>query len=238
MDHGFDDAVAGLLSPPIGDRAGPLRCADLFSGIGGFHIAAFNLGMEVVFACDIDPEARRAYQANFGLEPEGDIVELGMQDIPEHDLLFAGFPCQPFSIIGQKKGFNDPRGEMFFETLRILRVKRPRGVILENVKQLATLDKGRIVRRILDDMEALGYAVDFRILNAMDFGLPQKRERTIIVGTQYQFSEFPVAGRACTYAAPRRPVGDKSRSQVQRYPVHPSQASTKAQGQHIPSHLA
>ena len=191
MGTKFDDAVTGLLSPQPEDRAGPLRCADLFSGIGGFHLAAYNLGLEVVFACDIDEEARKAYRTNFGLEPAGNITSVGMKDIPDHDLLFAGFPCQPFSIIGQKKGFSDPRGELFFEALRIMRVKRPRGVVLENVKQLATLDKGRILQRIVDDMEAIGYAVECKVLNALDFGLPQKRERAIIVGTQYQFDSFP-----------------------------------------------
>ncbi|MDE0198347.1 MAG: DNA (cytosine-5-)-methyltransferase [Caldilineaceae bacterium] len=191
MGSTFEDAVMGLLSPQPEDRAGPLRCADLFSGIGGFHLAATNLGLDVVFACDIDAEARRAYIANFGLEPAGNIMSVRMQDIPAHDLLFAGFPCQPFSIIGQKRGFSDPRGELFFEALRVMRVKRPSGVVLENVKQLATMDKGRILQRIVDDMEAIGYAVDAKVLNAIDFGLPQKRERAIIVGTQYQFDSFP-----------------------------------------------
>lgn len=191
MHDKFDEAVTALLFSPTGNRGSPIRCVDLFSGIGGFHLAAANLGLEVVFACDIDEEARRAYQANFGLEPAGNIMSVRMHDIPEHDLLFAGFPCQPFSIIGQKRGFSDPRGELFFEAARVMRVKRPAGVVLENVKQLATLDKGRVLQRILDDMEAIGYAVDCKVLNALDFGLPQKRERAIIVGTQYQFDSFP-----------------------------------------------
>jgi DNA (cytosine-5)-methyltransferase 1 len=186
----FDEMVNSLLAPPVPVTEGPLRCIDLFCGIGGFHQAAHNLGLRVVFACDIDEEARRAYQANFGLHPSGDITNLSADEIPEHDLLFAGFPCQPFSIIGRQEGFTDPRGTLFFEILRILRAKRPQGVVLENVKQLATADKGRVLARIVEELERLGYTVDYRVLNALDFGLPQKRERTIIVATQYR-ARFP-----------------------------------------------
>ena len=167
------------------------RCADFFSGMGGFHIAARNLGHDVVFACDIDPETRRAYRANFGMEPQGDIAALRDEDIPDHDLLFAGFPCQPFSIIGRQQGFADPRGTLFFEILRIVRAKRPRGIVLENVKQLSTAQKGQVLLRIITDLHDLGYTVESRVLNAMDFGLPQKRERTIIVATQSPFMRFP-----------------------------------------------
>lgn len=160
------------------------RCADFFSGIGGFHIAASNLGHEVVFACDIDRDARRAYQHNFGLDPWGDIVELRPEEVPDHDLLMAGFPCQPFSIIGQRRGFADPRGSLFFELLRFIDAKRPRAVVLENVKQLSTAFGGNVIRRILDEMESLGYSTAYKVLNALDFGLPQKRERTIVVASR------------------------------------------------------
>ncbi len=186
----FDSMVDSLLAPPIPVNEGPYRCVDLFCGIGGFHLAAKNLGLNVVFACDIDEEARKAYQKNFDLVPNGDIVKLSADQMPEHELLFAGFPCQPFSIIGQRQGFADPRGTLFFEIMRILRAKRPQGVILENVKQLATADDGKVLKRIKADLEALGYTVDSKILNALDFGLPQKRERTIIVATQYK-AKFP-----------------------------------------------
>ena len=186
----FDNMVGSLLAPPMPTREGPLRCVDLFCGIGGFHQAASNLGLDVVFACDIDQEVRRAYQSNFGLYPCGDITSLSAADIPDHDLLFAGFPCQPFSIIGRQKGFADPRGTLFFEVLRILRAKRPQGVVLENVKQLSTADKGRVLGRIKGDLGDLGYKVDSKVLNALDFGLPHKRERTIIVATQRQ-DDFP-----------------------------------------------
>ena len=199
----FDEMVSSLLAPPALEHDGPLRCADIFCGIGGFHQAASNLGLEVVFACDIDEEVRRAYQENFGLHPGSDVIALAASDVPDHELLFAGFPCQPFSIIGRQEGFADPRGTLFFEVLRILRVKRPQGVILENVKQLATADKGKVLNRILGELGKLGYATDHRVLNALDFGLPQKRERTIIVGTQYQ-TAFPWPERE----APMTPLKD------------------------------
>ncbi len=180
-------------SPPInGSRpAYAARCADFFCGIGGFHEAALNLGLEVVFACDIDEQARRAYSTNYGLEPMGDITLIAPDDVPDHELLFAGFPCQPFSIIGQRRGFSDPRGVLFFELLRFIKSKRPQGIVLENVKQLSTFDKGNVLRSIETELEGLGYTVESRVLNALDFGLPQKRERTIIVGTRRPFLRFP-----------------------------------------------
>ena len=171
--------------------ANPLKCADLFCGIGGFHIAAAQLGCQVVFASDIDPHARKAYHHNFGIAPAGDITQIDAADIPDHDLLFAGFPCQPFSIIGKRNAFADPRGELFFEIERIARHKRPRGIVLENVKQLATTQNGSAIKRILTALENLGYTTDYKILNALDFGLPQKRERVIIVASLTPFHNFP-----------------------------------------------
>ena len=187
----LDDIESTMPLPPTDHQKETLKCADMFCGIGGFHLAAQNLGLDVVFACDIDQQVRQAYFANYGLQPEGDIFDLEPEDVPDHDILFAGFPCQPFSIIGQQRGFSDPRGTLFFEIMRVLRAKRPQGVVLENVKQLTTAQKGSVIQRILDDLSQLGYSVDYRVLNALDFGLPQKRERTIIVATQHQFTSFP-----------------------------------------------
>ena len=176
---------------PYRSPGNALKCVDLFCGIGGFHIAAAELGHKVVFACDIDEQAQKAYQHNFGLAPMGDITEIDAADIPDHDLLFAGFPCQPFSIIGQRNGFADPRGELFFEIERIARSKRPRGIVLENVKQLATAQNGAAIKRILTALQDLGYATDYKVLNALDFGLPQKRERVIIAAALTPFRKFP-----------------------------------------------
>jgi DNA (cytosine-5)-methyltransferase 1 len=164
---------------------------DMFCGIGGFHLAAESFGMKCVFACEIDEEARKAYEHNFGIRPRGDIRLLSEDKIPDHDLFCAGFPCQPFSIIGKRQGFDDIRGTLFFEIARILKVKRPRAVLLENVKQLATNDNNRTINRIVESLEELGYHVSWRILNALDFGLPQKRERVLIAATLDSFIEFP-----------------------------------------------
>lgn len=187
------------------DTAQPsLKFIDLFCGIGGFRFAAESvlreqgLKGECVFSSDIDSYARQAYGANFGEFPQGDITQIDEQDIPDHDLLFAGFPCQPFSIIGQGKGFDDTRGTLFFEIARILAAKRPRGFILENVKRLRGHNQGKTLNTILQVLrEELGYSVFYDCLNALDYGLPQKRERLIIVGfSQPAEFQFPPKQRS------------------------------------------
>ena len=160
----------------------PLTFADMFCGIGGFHVAAAELGMECVFACDIDEEARRAYRKNFGIEPFGDITTIQPETVPDHDILMAGFPCQPFSIIGAMQGFDDVRGTLFFNLAEVIEAKRPTALLLENVRQLSTHNKGRTLGRIIEVLMELGYRTDWKVHNALDFGLAQKRERTFIVG--------------------------------------------------------
>ena len=168
----------------------PLTFADMFCGIGGFHIAAAELGMRCVFACDIDAEARRAYQDNFGKEPDDDITQIRPASIPDHDVLLAGFPCQPFSIIGAMRGFDDTRGNLIFNVAGIIDAKRPEAFVLENVRQLSTHDRGRTMQAIITELKELGYRADWKVLNALDFGLPQKRERTIIVGFRDHSTPF------------------------------------------------
>jgi DNA (cytosine-5)-methyltransferase 1 len=157
---------------------------DLFAGIGGFHQAAVAYGGKCVFASEIDPEAKLAYEANYELRPHGDITKIVAEDIPDHDALFAGFPCQPFSIIGKRLGFDDIRGTLFFEIARILKDKKnkPRFFILENVKQLVNHNYGKTLQAIIDILEPIGYNIKYKVLNALHFGLPHKRERTILVG--------------------------------------------------------
>jgi len=183
-------AVAAPTEPP-GHLGGLRTYIDMFCGIGGFHLAAKSFGMKCVYACDIDEAARQTYEHNFGIKPAGDISRIREADVPDHDLFCAGFPCQPFSIIGKRQGFDDMRGTLFFEIIRILTVKRPRAVLLENVKQLATADKGEVLAHMMTELRALDYYVDAKILNALDFGLPQKRERVLIVATLDPFDEFP-----------------------------------------------
>ena len=176
------------------------RFVDLFCGIGGFHQAARNLGGRCVFSCDIDPDARRAYEANYGVPVSADIADVDGKDVPDHDFLFAGFPCQPFSIIGDRRGFGDARGTLFFDIMRILEAKRPRLALLENVKQLSTHDGGRTLGTITECLERAGYGVHVAVLNALDHGLPQKRERTLLAcfrdrGAFERFSFPPKSGR-------------------------------------------
>ena len=158
------------------------RCIDLFCGIGGFRQVADSLGWETVFSSDINPAAAKAYEANYGERPHGDITKIAVEDIPAHDILLGGFPCQPFSQAGLRKGFDDTRGTLFFDVARILAHHRPSAFILENVAQLATHDAGRTLAVIKEVLGGLGYEVDHRILNALDFGLPHSRRRIFIVG--------------------------------------------------------
>lgn len=178
---------------------------DLFAGIGGIRLPFQELGGECVFSSEWDKFAQKTYAANFGEVPHGDITKIPASTIPNHDLLLAGFPCQAFSQAGLKQGFNDTRGTMFFELQRIIVEKRPKAFLLENVKQLRSHDKGRTLALILsilrgeetqsipDDIpmsddarkalsNKLNYWVDFKVLCAADFGIPQNRERIYIVG--------------------------------------------------------
>lgn len=165
-----------------------IRFIDLFAGIGGFRIAFEESCKEVdirsrcVFSSDIDTFCQDSYEANFGERPFGDITKVDEKNIPDHDILFAGFPCQPFSIIGKGKGLDDTRGTLFFDIARIIKEKRPKAFVLENVKQLVGHDRGKTLKVILNTLKELGYHVRYSVLNALDFGLPQKRERIVIVG--------------------------------------------------------
>ena len=167
---------------------------DLFAGIGGIRIPYEKLGGTCVFSSEWDKHAQQTYAHNFGETPAGDITQITETDIPDHDVLLAGFPCQPFSIIGDKQGFEDTRGTLFFDIARILKQKQPRAFLLENVKQLLTHDKGRTFGVIEKQLSQLGYTTYHKVLNALDFGLPQKRERIFIVGFREPIAfEFPKA---------------------------------------------
>lgn len=159
---------------------------DLFAGIGGIRIPFDELGYQCVFSSEWDAKACKTYFANFGVVPYGDITKIPAERIPKHDILLAGFPCQAFSIMGKMLGFADTRGTMFFEIERILKYHRTPYILLENVKQLVGHDGGRTFKVILEKLRILGYHVKWQVLNALDFGLPQKRERVIIVGFQNQ----------------------------------------------------
>jgi DNA (cytosine-5)-methyltransferase 1 len=179
-----------------------IRYIDLFCGIGGFRFAAeaalpkAGLVAECLFSSDIDVDCQKAYAANFGEVPIGDITRVSTDQIPLHDLLLAGFPCQPFSIMGKRRGFDDTRGTLFFDIARIIEAKKPSAFVLENVKLLVGHNGGRTLKRILETLSDLGYSVESRVLNALSFGLPHKRERIWIVGHRVDKGKvnWPVGG--------------------------------------------
>lgn len=180
------------------------RFIDLFAGIGGIRLPFQELGGQCVFSSEWDKFAQKTYAANYGEVPSGDITKISATDIPDHDILMGGFPCQAFSQAGLKKGFDDIRGTMFFEIQRILGEKRPKAFLLENVKKLESHDKGKALQIMTDILTGesnlsledvpmsedarealdnkLNYWVDFKVLRAADFGIPQNRERIFIVG--------------------------------------------------------
>lgn len=156
---------------------------DLFAGIGGIRLGFENVGGTCVFSSEFDEDACKTYEANFGEHPAGDITKIDANSIPDFDILLGGFPCQAFSIIGKKEGFaNETCGTLFFDIERILKAKRPPAFMLENVRNLTAHDKGKTFSVMTTHLEALGYHVYSKVLNALDYGVPQRRERIIIVG--------------------------------------------------------
>lgn len=169
---------------------------DLFAGIGGMRIPFDELGGECVFTSEFDKYAQQTYEANFNEMPDGDIRNIDLEQIPKHDLLLAGFPCQAFSHAGLKKGFDDTRGTLFFDIAKILKMHKPKAFLLENVKGLKSHDGGYTFKKIIDTLNSIGYqTLEHQVLNARDFGLPQNRERVFIVGfwknTNFYFPKAP-----------------------------------------------
>lgn len=198
------EALQTTIPFKLTEKKASLKSIDLFAGIGGIRLAFQNLGAQCVFSSEWDKFSQKTYAANFGELPHGDITQIAANEIPRHDILLAGFPCQAFSQAGLKRGFSDTRGTLFFDIQRILVAHRPRMFLLENVKQLRGHDKGRTLQTILsvlrgqdtelpDDIEIsddsknalsekLNYWVDYKVLRSCDFGVPQNRERVYIVG--------------------------------------------------------
>lgn len=160
-----------------------LKFIDLFAGIGGIRQAFEDENTEGVFSSEWDKFAQQTYEANFGEKPYGDITEIDERDIPDHDVLLAGFPCQPFSNIGKREGFsNETQGTLFFDIARILNHHKPKMFLLENVPGILTIQKGKTFEVIMNTLQELGYNVFYDVLDAQDFGLPQVRKRVLIVG--------------------------------------------------------
>jgi DNA (cytosine-5)-methyltransferase 1 len=174
---------------------------DLFAGIGGMRMAFESAGGKCVFSSEWDQFAQKTYEANFGEKPSGDISLIEATDIPKFDVLVAGFPCQPFSSIGKRQGFNHPtQGTLFYDIVRILEHHSPKMFLLENVAGLTTHDGGRTLSVILETLDELGYFVEWQVLNSADFGVPQFRERIYLVGVRKRLRnkvafEFPKPSR-------------------------------------------
>ena len=154
---------------------------DLFCGLGGFRLALESYGAECVFSSDIDNHVSKEYEKNCGDNPLIDITEVDENIIPKHDILCAGFPCQAFSISGKQKGFEDTRGTLFREVVRIAKYHQPELLILENVKNLEKHDNGNTFRVIRENIENIGYNMYWKVLNASNYGVPQARERIYMV---------------------------------------------------------
>lgn len=172
-----------------------LRFIDLFAGIGGIRLAFEDKNTECVFSSEWDKFAQKTYEANFNEVPFGDITEISASEIPKHDVLLAGFPCQPFSKIGKQEGFkNKTQGTLFFDVARILDHHQPKAFLLENVTGILTNDNGKTLQTILQTLDELGYSVKYEILNSADFSLAQNRRRVIFVGFLKELDiefEFP-----------------------------------------------
>jgi DNA (cytosine-5)-methyltransferase 1 len=185
-----------LKSNDLSINAPKFKFIDLFAGIGGIRIPFDELGGKCILGSEIDKYAKTTYNSYFDDMPEGDITNIKPCEINDFDVLVGGFPCQPFSQAGHRKGFHDTRGTLFFEIEKILRCKTPRAFLLENVKGLKGHDKGNTFRVIKESLETMGYYVTEQVLSAKDFGLPQNRERIYIVGfwnkEDFERFNFPI----------------------------------------------
>ncbi|WP_062050365.1 DNA cytosine methyltransferase [Bacillus sp. JCM 19034] len=168
---------------------------DLFAGIGGFHSALHAFGASCVYSSEWDKHAQKTYYENYGMMPEGDITQIDAKDIPSHDILCAGFPCQAFSISGKQKGFEDARGTLFFDVARIAKHHKPKILLLENVRNFEKHDDGNTLKTVKAVLDEIGYDVWHKVLNASHFGLPQNRERIYIIAIRKDFEvshfQFP-----------------------------------------------
>ena len=174
-----------------------IKYIDLFCGLGAFHNAFDLLQTEdtkykCVFSCDIDNNIRKIYKENYGITPEGDINKINIENIPDFDILCAGFPCQPFSIAGKKEGFNDVlKGNLFYVILKIIDIKSPNIIILENVKNLLSIDNGETFNTINIELQKRGYNVSFKVIDSKYY-CPQSRQRLFIIGNKTKKYEFPL----------------------------------------------
>jgi len=200
----------------------PLTAADFFAGIGGFRIGFEKAGYRIVYANDNDKYCCETYKTNFGEIDPRDIRSIDPESLPDFDVLLAGFPCQPFSMVGKRNGLEDDRGKLFFYIVKILNAKQPRAFVLENVKHLLYQKGGEIFKKIIKTLEWAGYRVFYQILNSQNFGVPQYRERLFIVGfenpvVQSEQFQFPIGKRSKTLKEILERRADENFTQFKRF---------------------
>lgn len=179
------------------------RTVSLFSGIGGLDLGFIKQGFNIIWANDFDKYAVESYKANIDSNIVYGDLNNYLEDIPEHDILLAGFPCQPFSLMGKQQGFTDERGTLFFTIERILKKHKPKVIVLENVKNILTHDRGKTINKMLEILEdKLNYKVYYDVLNTSDYGLPQTRRRVFIVG--FLIEEFGEELNTFTFPSPEK----------------------------------
>jgi len=193
IDNTLNKKLIGGNTNFISQTNSTMKFIDLCCGIGGFHQALKNLGFECVMASDIDEECRKNYKINYNIEPMGDLTKIKVEKIPSFNILCAGFPCQPFSKAGEQKGFQDTRGNIFFDICKIIKYHNPEYLILENVRNLASHDKGNTWKVIYETLDKLNYYTYNKpvILNTLYFGVPQSRERVVVLCKRKDLGELP-----------------------------------------------
>jgi len=168
-----------------------MKFIDLFAGLGGFHTGFMNSGYECVFACELEPHLRELYLKNYGIEPHGDITKVDEKAIPEHDVMCAGFPCQPFSLAGKKKGAECPEsGKLIDHVIRIAKHHQPKFIVLENVPNVLTIAEGTFWDYMQESFKKIGYKLEYKVISPVDVGIPQNRKRVFIVGSQLGGESF------------------------------------------------
>lgn len=168
-----------------------MKFIDLFAGLGGFHTGFMNSGYECVFACELEPHLRELYLKNYGIKPHGDITKVDEKAIPEHDVMCAGFPCQPFSLAGKKKGAECPEsGKLIDHVIRIAKHHQPKFIVLENVPNVLTIAKGTFWDYVQESFKKIGYKLEYKVISPVDVGIPQNRKRVFIVGSQLGGESF------------------------------------------------
>ena len=173
-----------------------MKFIDLFSGIGGFRLALENQGCECVFACELSNKKRDIYFQNFNMKPFEDITKINVKDIPSHEIITAGMPVQAFSSIGKKGGFDDSRGKLFFDIIRIAKYHKPYFIIMENVRNIVTMENGKLLKTIKSELQKINYRLHYQTLNASEFGIPQFRIKTFLIAIKndLNYSYIPLKG--------------------------------------------